>query len=194
MHLSIITIDTSLNFVLLSNRALKLRSDKSNHYRPISWECNTPYDPRNKLTAKLSTVICSTTAFFYQGVKPMGTPPACKEIFYLQSLSRVKSVQVNKTSCITCCLMYIAEEAKKNTGNKLGILGILKWLTWALSRHGAVNTIPLFSLLFSTAHSFPLLLPSLSLSHHDCLLFLFPSFHFFFFFSFCQLPALVGNK
>ena len=164
MHLSIITIETSLNFVLLSNRALKLRSDKSNHYRPISRECNTPYNPRNKLTAKLSTVICSTTAFFY-----------------LQSLSRVKSVQVNKTSCITCCLMYIAEEAKKNIGNKLGILGILKWLTWALSRHGAVNTIPLFSLLFSTAHSFPLLLPSLPLSHRDCLLLLFPSFRFFLF-------------
>ena len=101
---------------------------------------------------------------------------------------------MNKTSCITCCLMYIAEEAKKNIGNKLGILGILKWLTWALSRHGAVNTIPLFSLLFSTAHSFPLLLPSLPLSHRDCLLLLFPSFHFFLFLFVCQLPVLVGNK
>ena len=38
--------------------------------------------------------------------------------------------------------MYIDEEAKKSIGNKLSTLRILKWLTWVLSRLGAVNTIP----------------------------------------------------
>ena len=96
-------------------------------------EIKVLYNPRNELTVKLSTVICSTTAFYHE-VNSTGTPPACKEISYLQSLYREKSVQVNKPSCITCCLMYIDEEAKKNIGNKLGILRILKWVTWAVSR------------------------------------------------------------